>query len=450
MMMSVQTKLLPMFERPSGAVRVVLLAVLLICTTQVAWAQEEESDQPEDWEERLEMLRSMPYIGFSEEESAESESDVVLYDPDRAWDGYNFFGTRTDGHAHLLDMHGNVVHTWTYPPKTGPGSDHALMLPNGELLAIKKFQELLRLDWDSNLIWNQRMRAHHDLAMDEHGAIYTLVQTQENYRGIRVRFDVIVHLTPEGEEIRRWSTYTRLGQLKEKLDTRSFLDVVLDKALGDGSGDLQRDQDLARQIASKQYNYDYFHINTVFLLPDTPLGRADDRFAAGNLLVCFRNVNQIAILDKTTGDILWSWGEGELEWPHYPNMLSNGNILIFDNGKFRKYSRAVEMNPVTGQVVWEYVADPPEDFFSEARGSAQRLPNGNTLITESDRGRVFEVTSEGQIVWVWLNPARQGANRETVYRMLRLPPEAVEPLLQEHGWWGAREIEDFRLKIVDL
>jgi hypothetical protein len=37
-------------------------------------------------------------------------------------------------------------------------------------------------------------------------------------------------------------------------------------------------------------------------------------------------------------------------------------------------------------------------------GSAQRLPNGNTLITEASFGRFFEVTKEGEIVWDYVNP----------------------------------------------
>ena len=61
----------------------------------------------------------------------------------------------------------------------------------------------------------------------------------------------------------------------------------------------------------------------------------------------------------------------------------------------------------------------------------QRLPNGNTLIAESDRGRAFEVTAEGEIVWQWLNPARDEEGRlATLVRMKRLPVELVAPLIE--------------------
>ncbi len=47
---------------------------------------------------------------------------------------------------------------------------------------------------------------------------------------------------------------------------------------------------------------------------------------------------------------------------------------------------------------------PAWNFFSPRMGNAQRLPNGNTLITESSFGRFFEVTREGEVVWEYVNP----------------------------------------------
>jgi len=89
---------------------------------------------------------------------------------------------------------------------------------------------------------------------------------------------------------------------------------------------------------------------------------------------------------------------------HAPTLLANGNVLIFDNGVHRlddamPYSRVIEVNPATNQIVWKYQDKPAWNFFSPRMGLAQRLPNGNTLITESSFGRFFEVTSQGEIVW---------------------------------------------------
>lgn len=59
-------------------------------------------------------------------------------------------------------------------------------------------------------------------------------------------------------------------------------------------------------------------------------------------------------------------------------MDPEGNLLTM-----RDYSRVIEVEPVKRKVVWEYKAEPPESFFSGVMGGNQRLPNGNTLITES-------------------------------------------------------------------
>ncbi len=140
-------------------------------------------------------------------------------------------------------------------------------------------------------------------------------------------------------------------------------------------------------------------------------------------------MNLILIIAPDSGRILWSWGPGILDWPHMPTMLQNGHILVYDNGAHRTYSRVLELDPVSREIVWEYRADPPEAFYSQTRGSSQRLANGNTLICESERGRVFEVTPEGEVVWEFYNPDLRKGKRRLIYRMERIPPEEVESWL---------------------
>jgi hypothetical protein len=96
--------------------------------------------------------------------------------------------------------------------------------------------------------------------------------------------------------------------------------------------------------------------------------------------------------------------------------------LHFDNGL--KHSRILEIDPLSGRVVWDY--SPKSGFFSRARGSNQRLVNGNTLITESDRGYVLEVTPKGRIVWKFVNPQiDKKKHREAIWRMTRFDPATL-------------------------
>jgi len=84
--------------------------------------------------------------------------------------------------------------------------------------------------------------------------------------------------------------------------------------------------------------------------------------------------------------------------------LPNGNILVFDNGPHRldesfPFSRVIEVNPATDQIVWTYQEPFPYNFYSPRISNAERLPNGNTLINEGVFGRFFEVTPDGEVVW---------------------------------------------------
>ena len=95
-------------------------------------------------------------------------------------------------------------------------------------------------------------------------------------------------------------------------------------------------------------------------------------------------------------------------------------MLVFDNRL--DFSRVVELDPLTREFLWEYRGDAQNGFFTQTCGSSQRLPNGNTLITESEKGRAFEVTPKNEIVWEFLSPHRAGENQElvaTLFEMIR-------------------------------
>jgi hypothetical protein len=410
----------------ASAVAVTVLILFMACSPQEDKSSGHAAD---DGGRRLERLRSVPYAFFNAEDTDTARSGVTRYDPDKVWPGYNLFGSGRSGQALLIDMEGRIIHKW-YDPRERPGS---MVLPvlmaGGDIMVIERFRGLLRLDRNSGVVWIRNMPADHDLVFLPDSTFYVLRTDVIQYRGLMVRFPSIVHFTLSGETVDEWSTFEHLDDIKRALDQTSFLDHILDSLqveygdtktarsviLGASGDDAKGDQPF----------YDYFHANTLTILPENPIGKTDARFKAGNILTCFRNVNQVLVLDADSKQVTWAWGEGELEWPHDPTMVENGNILIFDNGVERGYSRVIEVNPVTGSIEWEYVGDPPETFYTSLRGSAQRLPNGNTLICESNNGRAFEVTRQGEIVWEWWNPEVTDKGRAAVYRMTRIDPRTV-------------------------
>jgi LPXTG-motif cell wall-anchored protein len=92
------------------------------------------------------------------------------------------------------------------------------------------------------------------------------------------------------------------------------------------------------------------------------------------------------------GKIVWSYGgDGELDWPRDADRLPNGNTLITDS----RHHRVLEVD-TAGEEVWSFtgLALPYE---------ADRLPNGNTIIADNNHRRVLEVDPSGQIVWSYRN-----------------------------------------------
>ena len=121
-----------------------------------------------------------------------------------------------------------------------------------------------------------------------------------------------------------------------------------------------------------------------------------------------RTTSGIIAVNKNSNEIVW-----ELKYPlvaqqHDPSITEDASLLCFDNGNIRPasihHSRIVEYDLKTKELSWSYVDEMPPAFFSPYMGSVQRLWNGNTFICESAFGRLFEVTSEGDIVWEYVIP----------------------------------------------
>lgn len=353
----------------------------------------------------VEEFQALPYVQWSSQKQSPKLKGVVVLEPSRISPGYNLY-TDNVNTALLMDMNGKVLHRW-YLGKHRH-CEYALLLPMGELISECMGQGLVKVDWNSKRIWKMRMFVHHDVEPLPDGTFFTVAREfHRNYQSRMVVFDSILRVSATGEAREKWSTFDHLDELHQWHKPMA-LDTPPEEAT--------------------ERKFDYYHLNTIKRLPDNPKAKTDRRFQQGNLLICLRNANLIAILDKDTMKVVWGWGTETLDWPHMPTMLSNGNILIFDNGFHRKFSRVVEMDPVTGKIVWTYVRKPKEEFFVALQGSAQRLPNHNTLICDSSHGRAFEVDPNGKIVWDFWNPEMNAGSRKTFYRFSRVPLDAIPQL----------------------
>ena len=142
-----------------------------------------------------------------------------------------------------------------------------------------------------------------------------------------------------------------------------------------------------------------------------------------NYIVSLANRNQVISVSPDGQRVEWKLGgpNGDYKFldpadrfygQHTASEMPNGNILVFDNGQGRpeeeggEYSRALELTlntyDVTAIKVWEYRHTP--DLYARGRGSAFRMPNGNTIINfetnEVDPPRVLvEADGDGNAVW---------------------------------------------------
>ncbi|MDJ0868695.1 MAG: arylsulfotransferase family protein [Myxococcota bacterium] len=367
-----------------------------------------------------EMLARLGYIDFAEEEAG-GEHGVVVFDRERTHPGYNLYAIRSLCRAELIDMAGRLVNAWEHAP-CGFWSNPEL-LPNGDLLITGSdpadasresriaAMYLMRLGWDGEVIWKRRVAAHHDVERTPRGQLLTLTSRFRRipavHRGAWIEDNSLALLTPDGELV----------------EDASFFDLLR------AAPDRFRLQRLAVLERDGALEMDLFHANSVEWMDHPGLAGEHPLYAPSNLLTCVRNQDSIVVIDWDRKRLVWAWGRGVLSRPHHPTVIENGNILVFDNGPFRRWSRVVEVDPRRDEIVWEYRAPRPEDFFSGGRGSNQRLPNGNTLIADSDSGRAFEVTREGEIVWEFLTPhIDDEGHRATIIRMRRYEPAFVEAM----------------------
>ena len=210
-------------------------------------------------------------------------------------------------------------------------------------------------------------------------ALAYAVRTDRRLHGRPVRDDVLLELDRVGRVRRRHSVldlFERSSAFRDVLDRGAAVDE-----------DPQAD------------DFDLLHTNAVRWMRPV---RAGLLYEADRVLLTVRNQNLIAIASLQEG-VLWTYGRDELQQPHDASLLDNGHILVFDNRPTGDHSRVLEIDPTTNAIVWSFEGTGEHTFHSVRRGAAERLPNGNTLITSSGEGLILEVTHAGEVVWKYRN-----------------------------------------------
>ncbi len=339
---------------------------------------------------------------------------LTTLDEARATGGYTLFAPLEREEVLLIDLKGGVVHRWGIGGLPG---DYGYLLPDGRLLCGVKVESgpepaggkgghLKEFDWDGNLLWEHVDDAHHhDFQRLGNGNTLYIgwermpAAAMERVKGAEpgsedeegsIWGDFLKEVTPDGDVVWEWHAHSDLALEDFPLHPMST-------------------------------RLEFAHCNACFELPD------------GNIMLSFRRISTILIVDKRTKAVDWFMRDDGWGQQHDCTMLENGNILLFANGihvpRGVFHSAVVEIDPRTRQEVWRYEDTPRWNFFSPNISGAQRLWSGNTLICEGLTGRLFEVTPEGEIVWEYINPyfgplGSGQANR--VFRAYRYPAGSPE------------------------
>jgi len=389
----------------------VTISTLILCVAGISLAEavgEEASPENSNGKKNISIIESLPYLqGYK---SAPEKTGVIRYNREMAYPGLNFYVCGSVPGAFLIDMDGVPIHKWMINPGDVklPEKSHcrrAHIFPNGELLGIfegdgKLSGPLIKLDRDSRVLWEYRGDCHHDLFVNKKGLIYVLThRKRDEYPGQElsgpILEDYITILSPEGKEIKSVSL------IKCFVNSPYFYVMSFAQTQGD-----------------------IFHTNTIEVM-DGKMEAKIPIFKKGRILISIRNLNLIALVDLEAEKVCWVlWGMWNVQ--HQPTVLENGNLLLFDNSQLTGNSKVIEFNPLTQEILWAYQGDSKHHFYGGIIGSNQRLPNGNTLITESETGRAFEITRKKKIVWEFINPNRAGPEDNlsaTLYELIRLAPD---------------------------
>ncbi|MEN0065835.1 MAG: arylsulfotransferase family protein [Myxococcota bacterium] len=336
--------------------------------------------------------------------------DGVLVNEADARDGLAFY---TSGHgavAVLMDLEGEERHRWGMPFEAlwperivdDRRSDHqywrrAALRPNGDVLAIIEGQGLIRLDWNSEVVWSWGGGAHHDLEVLPDERVWVLS------RQARMRWDV--NHRPLLEDF-----VTRLDAEGCPEVQISLLDAVLASSAGEA-------------FLAGYPDGDVFHTNSLRVLDDA-MADAHPAFQPGHLLLSMRTPSGLVVLDPDTAEVVW-WWQGPFREQHDPEITRDGHLMVFDNiglGENQSAVRAFGLED--GEEAWRIDQIDGTPLRSRYLGAVQELDAGHLLITESNQGHAFELNARREVVWSFRNPERAGPRRNFVAvipEMLRIP-----------------------------
>ena len=420
---------------------------------------------------------------------AQERTVGLIFNSDSAYVGYTLFKPMQYNTTYLIDNEGLLVHSWESEYQRGMA---AYLLENGNLLrtAGAEINEdyplgaqsgiVQEFSWDGSLVWeytysDDTHMLHHGIEPLPDGNVLMIAWEVKSREEIidagrdpalipyedRLLPDHIIEVEPDGQTggniVWEWHLWDHL--IQDFDSTKSNYGIV------------EEHPELMDINFIYNLRFDWPHTNSV-----------DYYEGFDQIVLSFHATSEIMVIDHGTtteeaaghtggrygrgGDFLYRWGnprayragtedDRQLYVQHDARWIESGfpgdgNMTIFNNGRLRPegdYSSVDEIVPPMDEEgyyylepdspygpeepIWIYTSEDPFDFYSMNVSGAQRLPNGNTLICSGDDGEFFEVTHNGEVVWLYINPVNddgpmyQGDNpvRNHVFNIYRYSPD---------------------------
>ena len=282
------------------------------------------------------------------------------------------------------------------------------LTPEGDLyLAISGTQTypagmvLARVGADGAVRWTAPINAHHDVAVSASGKVYALgmrprvppVALEDGGRGAAPKVWSFIkrhdfHLLDSRYDDHFIAVLGQDGSLLDEINLREALSPFPGVYVPSFEGEAA-------------WSSDPMHANALDVI------EADTGpFRKGDILVSFRNLNALAVIDGSTHKAKWMLRD-RFVTQHGAKVTASGDVVVLDNLGGRAGcgpTRALLIDPVSQAIRKVFELCGPGAIASAVRGNVHFTADGGALITSTQQGRAVELDGEtGAVRWEYYN-----------------------------------------------
>lgn len=341
--------------------------------------------------------------------------------------------------ATIIELDGTVVQDWAidwfeiwpdashlpkpHLPKQRPGTHihGAAVMPDGDLVFNFEYLGLVRLNACGDVVWRLPYQTHHSIDVDETtGHLWVSGRRYHDnpvaaFPNHKPPFSepTVLEISPDGKIVQEISIMEVLAKndLYGLLFMQNFGELLNDRATTTG---------------------DTLHLNDVEIFPPH---LEEGLFEHGDFMVSLRNIHTVFVFRQASKSIVYL-KTGDFVGQHDPDFIDGNTISVFDNNvagghQNLRQSRVTVLSAVDHSKSIYYQGSEDDFFFTEIMGKHQWLPNGNLLLTESTRGRAFEIDHDRQVVWQYFNKTSDEGLVGLLDEAQRLPPAYDRAFFEE-------------------